>query len=50
MLTECYENNLPMKLIELNKYKAQLPGLSETLKAAIKHKNSLCIKQLYTKI
>ena len=49
-LTECYDSHLPMKMIKLNKYKARLPWLSETLKAAIKHKNNLYIKQLHTKL
>ena len=49
-LTECYDNRLPMKMIKLNKYKARLPWLSETLKAARKHKNNLYIKQLHTKL
>ena len=44
-LTECYDNHLPMKMIKLNKYKARLPWLSETLTAAIKHRNNLYIKQ-----
>ena len=38
-----------MKMIKLNKYKARLPWLNDTLKAAIKHKNVLYVKQLRTK-
>ena len=37
-------------MIKLNKYKARLPWLNDTLKAAVKHKkNILYIKQLRTK-
>ena len=48
-LIECYENHLPMKMIKLNKYKARLPWLNDTLKEAIKHKIVLFVKQLRTK-
>ena len=48
-LIECYENHLPMKMIKLNKYKARLPWLNDTLKEAIKQKNVLYVKQLRTK-
>ena len=47
-LIECYENHLPMKMIKLNKYKARLPWLNDTLKEAIKQKNVLYVKQLRT--
>ena len=48
-LIEGYENHLPMKMIKLNKYKARLPWLNDTLKEAIKQKNVLYVKQLRTK-
>ena len=48
-LIEYYGNHFPKKMIKWNKYKARLPWLNDTLKAVIKHKNIMYIKQLCTK-
>ena len=42
-LIECYENHLPMKMSKLNKYKARLPWLNDTLKASIKQKKKCSV-------
>ena len=42
-LIECYENHLPVKMSKLNKYKARLPWLNDTLKASIKQKKKCSV-------